>query len=136
MAIAAIIIGIILLLAWLTFIPVTRRVMRIQSRITHATVFQYNILPFIVGINLILSGNPLCLVILPIAWVLSIFFPRFFLFIFPLVAGWGLGINTFTGIFPGSRGWYWGGGAIGAVTMFCFCTIVVAIVTIPPKRGK
>ena len=134
MVIAAIIIGVILLLAWLIWIPVTRRVMRIQGRITHAPVFQYNILPFIVGTGLIFSGNLLVLVMLPIAWVLSIFFPAFFLFMFPLVAGWRLGVNIFTAISPGSRGWYWGGGAIGVVFMYCFCTIVVGIVTMPQKR--
>lgn len=98
----------------------------------HATVFQYNILPFLVGVSLLVYGSLWLLLMLPVCWVLAVPFSSFFLFILPLVVGWELGCTIFTNLYPGSAAWYWGGGALGAAAMFIVCSVVVAIVTVPP----
>ena len=80
--------GFILLLAWLVYIPVGRYWFSRRGGLVYATVFQWHILPFIVGIGLIISGSLWVILVLPVAWILSIFFPNFFMFVFPLVTGW------------------------------------------------
>ena len=132
MAIAAKIIGCILLLSWLFFIPVARRYTRTAGSVMYSTVFQYQILPFIVGVGLIVFGNLLILIIFPIAWVLSRLYPTFFMFAFPTICGGVFGSEIFTDFFPNSKIWFYGGGAIGILFMFVFCTVVVAIIGAKP----
>jgi len=100
----------------------------------HATVFQYHILPFIVGVGLCLSGNLWHIPIGVAAWVLSIRFQSFFLHIFPLAVGWAYGSIIFSRMYPNSKFWSFAGGIIGIGAMFVICSIVVAIVTSPSKR--
>ncbi len=134
MAIAARIIGSILLLLWLYYIRVARMHVQTHGQVMYATIFQFNILPFIVGISLLLFGNLWFLVMLPVAWVLSIRFPSFFLGCFPLAIGWAIGSMILSNIYPHSKGWYWGGGIIGIVAMVIVCSIVFAIITTPKEK--
>ncbi len=93
----------------------------------HATVFQFNVLPLIVAIGLFLSGNLLHLVLGAVAWILAIRFSTFFMFVFPLVTGWVYGGIIFSRFYPESTAWYCGGAALGALTMFIVCSVVVGI---------
>jgi len=77
------VLGILLLLLWLVFIPLGRYWFRRMRGLMYATVFQWHILPFIVGVGLITSGKLLVIIVLPIAWILSIFFPNSLLLFFP-----------------------------------------------------
>ena len=129
MMIAAQIIGVLFLLFWLLHFPIARRHARSAGSVQHATVFQFNILPFIIGIVLILYGSLLFLIIFPIAWVLSRMFPNYFMFIFTLAFGWIFGSKIFSDFFPNSKVWFYSGGIIGLLFMFVFCTVVVAIIT-------
>jgi hypothetical protein len=97
----------------------------------YATVFQWHILPFIVGTGLILSGSLWVILVLPVAWILSIFFPKFFMFVFPLVAGWVNGGLVYSYFYEDSKVWYYVSSGIGALCMFLLCTIVTAIVAGP-----
>jgi len=94
----------------------------------YATVFQWHILPFIVGMGLVISGSLWVILALPVAWILSIFFPNFFIFIFPLPVGGVYGNAFFSYLYPNSTVWYYAGGIIGIISMFILCTIVVAYV--------
>jgi len=125
--------GYILLLLWLVFIPVGRCCFRRMRGLMYATVFQWHILPFIVGVGLIGSGNLLVILVLPVAWILSIFFPNFFMFVFPLVTGWVNGGLVYSRFYPNSKLWYYVSCAIGVLVMFLLCTIVTAIVAAPRK---
>ena len=127
------VLGIILLLAWLVYIPVGRYWFHRRRSLMYATVFQWHILPFIVGIGLIISGSLWVILVLPVAWILSMFFPNFFMFVFPLVTGWVYGGLMYSRFFSGSKLWYYLSSCIGALCMFLICTIVTAIVTAPPK---
>jgi len=133
MEITAKIIGVLFLILWLFFIPVSRRTFRMNGTMTQPTVFQFNILPFIVGVALILSGKLLVLIAVPILWLLAIPFYGFFLYIFPLVMGWVFGTMFLSEVVPHTRGWYYGSGAIGVVSMFVVCTLVLAIIGIPSE---
>lgn len=133
MVTAARVIGGLLLLGWLYFIPVGRKVMMAQGQMMHATVFQFNILPFIVGMSLIVSGSLWFLLVLPVGLLLSPTFPRFFMYSFPVGFGWATGAHIMTGLFPEAPAWYWGGGALGVLAMFIFCSVVVGIVTTPSR---
>lgn len=127
------VLGGIILLLWLLLISAGRNFIRSHGSVMYATVFQYHILPLVVGIGLLISGNLWHLPIGVVAWILSIRFPWFFLHIFPLCAGWAYGFIAFSQIFPGSRWWSLGGGLIGLAAMFAICSIVVAIITAPRK---
>jgi hypothetical protein len=96
-----------------------------------ATVSRLNFLPLIVGLGLLESGNLWFLVAIPIVWILAglPFPPALCFYFFPLISGWIIGSSFFTGIFPNSRWWYYGGGFIGTVTIFIMCTVVVGIIT-------
>jgi len=89
------------------------------------------VLPFIVGITMILTGTFLPLFLMPILGILAIRFSGFLLFIFPLVCGWRIGTLIITWFYD-SNGWYYGGGLIGMFAMFCICSIMVAVITTPP----
>jgi len=134
MAMIAQVLGGIVLLLWLFFIPVGRNYIRSHGSVMYATVFQYHVLPLVVGIGLLISGNLWHLPIAVVAWVLSIRFSWFFLHIFPLAAGWAYGSIIFPGMYPNSRWWPWAGGFIGLVGMFAACSVIVALVTRP--RGQ
>ena len=127
------VLGAIILLLWLLFIPVGRNYIRSHGSVMYATVFQYHVLPLIVGIGLLISGNLWHLPIAIVAWVLSIRFPWFFLHIFPSSAGWAYGSIIFTNVFPNSRWWGLGGGLIGLVGMFAICSVIVAVIMTEPR---
>ena len=125
------VLGGIVLLVWLLHIPLGRNYIRRRGSVMYATVFQYHILLLLLGIGLLIWGNLWYLLIASLAWVLSTFFPRFFLFVFPDTVGLAYGYMLFSDMFPESQWWPLGGGLIGIVSMFAVCTIVVAIVTSP-----
>lgn len=125
------VLGVILLLAWLILIPVGRYWFRRRGGLMYATVFQWHILPFIIGVGLIASGNVLAILAFPLAWILSIFFPNFFMFVFPLVTGWINGGLVYSCFYSESTLWYYVGCAVGTLGTFLVCTIVTAIVAGP-----
>ena len=122
------VLGSFLLLAWLVFMPIGRHYFIRLRGLMYATVFQWHILPFIVGMGLVISGNLWVILALPIGWILSRFFPNFFMFVFPLGVGWVYGNVFFSYLYPNSKVWYYAGGIIGIISMFILCTIVVAYV--------
>lgn len=132
-SIIAKVVGVILLPFWLVFIPVGRYWFRRMRGLMYATVFQWHILPFIVGVGLIASGKILVILVLPVAWILSIFFPTFFMFVFPSVTGWVNGGLVYSRFYSDSKLLYYVSSGIGVLCMFLLCTIVTAIVTAPAK---
>lgn len=128
------ILGGVILFIWIFSTMGARRTCRVQGNLMWATIFQFAILPFIVGVALLISGNFLGLLLGILAWILSSFFPKFFMFIFPLGAGWGLGRALFSYREPLPAFWHYASGPVGLTTMFIICTIVTAIVTTPPGR--
>ena len=132
--IVARIFGVILLLIWLYFICHARHYLRQRGSVHPSTVFQYNILPFIVGVSLIVTGNIWILCVLPVAWVLSmIFSPLIYYFSTAFQCGLGgwIGISIYGSIYPWSNAWHWGWFIIGAIAMEVFCLIITKIVTTP-----
>jgi len=125
------VLGGMILLLWLFLIPVGRNYIRSHGSVMYATVFQYHVLPLVVGIGLLISGNLWHLPIAIVAWLLSIRFSWFFLHIFPLAAGWAYGSIFVSGMFPDSTCWRLGGGLIGLVGMFTICSGIVAVITKP-----
>lgn len=125
------VLGVILLIAWLIHIPVGRYWFRRRGGLMYATVFQWHILPFIIGIGLIISGSLWVILAMPVAWILSIFFPNFFMFVFPLIIGWIYGGLVHPFFNSGSKLCYYVSCGVGTLAMFLVCTIVTAIVAGP-----
>jgi len=118
------------LLAWLVFIPIGRYYFGRLRGLMYATVFQWHILPFIVGVGLILSGSLWLVLILPAAWILSFapFFPYFIvMYLLVIVSGWVYGGLIFSYFSSTSKLWYYASRAMGVLFMFISCTIIMAI---------
>ena len=122
------VLGSLLLVVWLVFIPMGRYYFVRLRGLMYATVFQWHILPFIVGMGLVISGSLWVILALPTVWILSIFFPNFFMFVFPLVIGWCYGNTLSLYLYPNSKVWHYAGGGIGVISMFIFCSVIVAYV--------
>ncbi|MBA7660787.1 hypothetical protein ES703_68793 [subsurface metagenome] len=90
--------------------------------------FRWYILPFIVAVGLILSGSLWVILVLPIAWILSVppFF-SFFMYLLVIVSGWVYGGLIFSYFSSTSKLWYYTSRAMGVVFMFIACTIIMAI---------
>jgi len=129
------VLGVILLCFGLLYAFILRHLCwQIQrGSLMYVTVFQWCVLPLIIGIGLIISGKLLILLMFPVIWILSRSFQAFFTYIFPIGAGLAYGGIIFSDLFPGSRWLYYGGSCIGAICMFVVCTILFAIVFTPPK---
>jgi len=121
MILASRVIGLVLLVLWLFCIAGIRRAMQIRGTLTQATVFQYCILPLVVGLGLVVTGRLWFLAMLPVAWIFAIPFPSFFLFLFPLVSGWPIGTALAD----------WRGGLLGVGLMLVVCSIVSGIIVSP-----
>jgi hypothetical protein len=78
--------------------------------------------------GLIISGRLWVILVLPAAWILSMFFPNFFMFIFPLITGWVNGGLVYEYFSSASGFWYYASCALGTLFMFLLCTVVIAIV--------
>ena len=127
------ILGVVLLVFWVCFIPVGRHWCRRLGGLMYATVFQWHVLPFIVGVGLIISGSIWFVFVLPGAWVLSRMFPNFFMFVFPLVTGWVYGGLIYSSLGGNSKVSYYLSSVTGVVFMFLVCTVVTAIVVGPER---
>ena len=97
----------------------------------YATIFQWHILPFIIGVGLLASGNLLVILVLPVAWILSIFFPNFFMFVFPLVTAWVNGGLVYSCFYQDPNLLYYVYSAAGTMVTFLVCTVITAIVAGP-----
>ena len=101
------VLGGVILLVWLVHIPIGRNYIRRRGSVMYATVFQYHVLLLLLGVGLLIWGNLWYLLVASLAWILSTFFPRFFLFVFPDAVGLAYGYMLFSDLFPESQWWYW-----------------------------
>ena len=91
MELAARILGGGLILAWLILIPVTRRAVSRVEEVAAAVIFRRNVLPFVAGVGLVLTGTLWFLLVAALAWAFAGRFPYFFSFVFPHIMGWQYG---------------------------------------------
>jgi len=111
-----------------------------QNRIMYAMniiIFRWHILPFIVGVGLILSGSLWPLLVLPIAWILSImpFFPFSTVgLLIAIVSGWIYGGLIFSYFSSTSNLWYYISRIMGVSFMFLVWLIIFVIFLFPYLR--
>lgn len=129
------IIGGLFILMWLVFIPVNRYYVRAKG--VHAdlkrlkgSVFQFNILPFLMGVALISTGNLWYIGIGVVCFILSFFFPEFFCAGFPFIAGGYLGYRI--AVLLGFKLTLLGAVA-GIIITVVVCSIVTAYVVAVPE---
>ncbi len=124
--------AVIILALWIFLVFDMRKHCRFQGGLAWSVMFQHTILPFIIGVMLLMSRNFVVLLFGAVTWLLSIFFPRFFMFIFPLIVGFFLGQALFSYWQPLPTFWHYAAGPIGIMVMFIVCTVITAIVTTHP----
>jgi len=100
----------------------------------YMVMFRWHILPFIVGVGLILSGNLWLILLLPIAWILSCvpFFPYVIvMYLLVIVTGWIYGGLAFSYFSSTSKLWYWACRAMGSLFMVIAYIIIMTIIGLP-----
>jgi len=93
---------------------------------SHTTIFQFAVLPFIIGWGLIITRNLLWIPAGAAAFVIGWVWPWFLLVIFPTAAGWVCGQAALGLQLP-----WWAAGFIGLIAVFFACSILFAIATSP-----
>ena len=103
------------------------------------TIFRCCILPFIVGVGLILSGSLWWTLILPLAWIPT-FQPFFqantFSLIIVILSGWIYGGLTFSYFSTNQKLWYGTGNAMGVVVMFIARILIEILIWSPYFRER
>lgn len=90
--------------------------------------FRWHILPFIVGVGLILSGSLWLILVLPVAWILSVApFFSIVMFLLVIVSGWVYGGLVYNRFYSGSGLWYYVSSGVGVLCMFLFCYVILAV---------
>lgn len=109
----------------------------LYNRIIHAmrlTIFRWRVVPFIVGIGLILSGSLWWILLLPIAWMVT-FYPFCQVgpcaFLLAIVSGWIYGGLIFSHLSSTSKLWYCASHAIGIVFVVMVLVILELILWFP-----
>jgi hypothetical protein len=105
----------------------------------YTIIFRWHILPFIVGVGLILSESLWLILVLPVAWILSIapFFPFFIaMYLLFIVSGWVYGGLVYSRFFSGSRIWYYVSSGVGVLCMFLVYIVIIAIMAMPRKSDE
>ena len=122
------VVGIILIVAGIGYIPVSRSTARHFGSITFATVFQFNLLPIMCGIGLIVFKSWLILLAFPVLWFTAAYNGSFYVHFLPLIYGGSVGVKIAGDMVENSKAWKLGGVALGALAMFILCTVVVGLV--------
>ncbi|MBW8039265.1 MAG: hypothetical protein FVQ85_04630 [Planctomycetes bacterium] len=94
----------------------------------YTIIFRWHILPFIIGVGLILSGSLWLILVLAVAWILSV--PPFFFiveFLLVIVSGWVYGGLVYNRFYSGSGLWYYVSSGVGVLCMFLFCYVILAV---------
>jgi hypothetical protein len=142
-------IGVILLLLSLIFVPASKTYFRQRQALSFRpwerpdNLFMYIsflsierlvIIPFLVGVGLVLSCSLWLILVLSVAWILSFapFCPFFFTFmtLLRIVCGWAYGGLVYFHLFFGSGKWFYESSGIGALCMFLVYYVVI-IITMP-----
>lgn len=88
----ATIIGVILLVVWLYFLRIGRRLLQQQGSLMLPTVFQFNFLPLLLAVALLGTGDLTWLALAPIVWPLAPLFGRSSAFLLPTIIGAVIGV--------------------------------------------
>ena len=92
-AVLATVFGIVLLVLWVVFLFETRQEMNRRERLSAAFLFQWNVLPFIVALELLATRSMAVLAVGILLFFICWPFAKFLLTAAPLVAGWHVGLQ-------------------------------------------
>ena len=122
LAVISRIIGVVILLKWFfSLLPGQRRYVRMAGSIMKATVVQLNVLPFLTGLGLLVTGQ---VWIIPCAFFASRKTPDFFLYHMPVVCGGYYGYYLATHVGVSTWPWRIGGVVGGVVVIFILMNLI------------
>jgi hypothetical protein len=138
---AARVIGGLLLLVWFFFLlPGQRRAMQMQGGLMKTTVFQLNLLPFLLGLGLVVTGQLWLILGAVVAFVASVGSPAtttgFCVITLPMVAGGYYGHHLATHLGGETVAWHIGGIVGGLVVMFGMMSVIVALVSTLNRKER
>lgn len=125
--------GILILIVWIYYLFVGKTYIRVVGSVTPVPLWQFNILPLLTAICLLLTANimfiPLGMLFWSIGYLLFFFLGRSMPFILSIIYGWYIGIKCgeLTVItFPFSRIVF---GIAGIVIIQIVCSLIVTFIT-------
>lgn len=129
------VIGISLLCLWAVYLALTRVYVRQHGNIMLPTVFQYNFIPFIVGVAMITTREMRWFALGSVAWFCAPAFGRSSVFVLPVLSGAVVGARLASPYVGEAAWWLVGGPVLGAIAAMGLGSIVFAAVGID-RVGK
>jgi hypothetical protein len=130
----ATIFGIILMALWIVFLFETRNEMNRRERLPLSHYFQWNVLPFILALELFATRSMAVLAVGVLVFFLCWPFAKFLMMAVPLGAGWHLGLRWCSDV-PGNSQQQSLVGAIAVAIVVTFvCQAIVAAMRRPPSH--
>jgi hypothetical protein len=135
MSTACLVIGITLLCLWAVYLPITRVYVRQYGNIMLPTLFQYNFIPFIVGVAMITTREMRWFALGIVGWLCAPAFGRSSVFVLPVLSGAVVGARLASPYVWESAWWLVGGPVLGAIAAMSLGSFVFAAVGID-RVGK
>ena len=124
--------GLIILFQLLISIPINRKLILMQKNIMKMTIFQTNMLPFILGIGLLITAKLWLIIAALIIFIISKLFSHstvdFFTLIFPPICGGFFGHYLLLRIVEPTFFWHILGIVVGIIIMFIFMSLIISMI--------
>lgn len=127
--------ALIVLGLWVAFFFESRNEMNRQEYLTPAFVFQWNVLPLMVALELLATQHLIVLALGVIVFFLSWPVARFLTLAAPVLVGWHVGITWFEHLRATRDDHVLLGGLIVAIVLALICQGVVAAVSARPRHA-
>lgn len=131
----ALILGVALIGLWVAFLFESRNEMNRNEYLSTAFVFQWNVLPFIVALELLATHNLMVLAVGLLVFFICWPFAKFLILIAPVASGWHVGLKWCSKLFANSETQVLLGALVVAIAVTLVCQAVVAAVRIPPRHA-
>ncbi len=127
-------VGILLLVLWIAYLFEGRKEMNRRERLSQAYIFQWNILPLIVALEILVTGNIITLAVGLFLFFVAWPFAKFCLATLPFATGWHLGVSWFSEISALQAIQTYTAAVLCAVLLTLFCQTVYVVMLSPPRH--
>ncbi len=129
----ATILGIVLMFIWIAYLFEGRNEMNRRERLSQAFVFQWNVLPLITSLELLVTGNLFILVVGMVLFFVAWPFAKVLIGVLPFVVGWHLGMAWFSGLMGMETLQVYIAAVFSAVGLTILCQFVYIAMLSPPR---
>ncbi|MDA0989514.1 MAG: hypothetical protein O3A51_02030 [Verrucomicrobia bacterium] len=131
----AVALGIALIGLWIAFLFESRNEMNRHEYLSPSFIFQWNILPLVVALELIATHNLAVLALGLLVFFLCWPFAKILMIVVPTLAGWHVGMQWSSRLFQHSEQQAMLGALIVAIVVTIVCHGAVAAVRVKPRNA-